>query len=293
MLSILIPTYNYDVYNLVNELNEQATKNNIEFEIIVLDDASKLFLEENNRINEIINCSYNVLKKNIGRSKIRNLLAEKAKFSWLLFLDADVKPKSSDFLKKYIEYLDNKIKTVNGGIEYQKEKPDKSKIFRWIYGLKRESINYSIRAKKPYLRFLTLNFLIHKSIFETVKFNEDLPNLRHEDTVFSYDLMKQNIKIIHIDNPIIHLGLDHFEIAIKKEQQSVIALKNLIDKKLISKDYVSISKLYFKIRDFRLLFIFRLFFMLFEKIILKNLSSNNPSLLLFDFYRISYLCTLK
>lgn len=293
MLSILIPTYNYNVCNLVNELNNQALYNNIEFEIIVLDDASNIYLQENNKINELENCSYKILENNIGRSKIRNLLAEKAKFSWLLFLDADVIPKFSSFLKNYIDYIDNEIKIVNGGIEYQKEKPEKAKIFRWLYGVKRESVNFRKRAEKPYLRFLTLNFLIHKSIFETVKFNEELPNLRHEDTVFSYDLMQRNIKILHIDNPIIHLGIDNFEIAIKKEQQSVIALKNLIDKKLISKEYVSISKMYFKIRKYKLLFIFKLLFSLFEKKILKNLSSNNPSLLLFDLYRISYLCTLK
>ncbi len=293
MLSILIPTYNYNVCNLVFEINNQALSNNIKFEIIVLDDASNTFLEENNKINDIKNCSYKILEENIGRSKIRNLLSKKANFNWLLFLDADVIPKSSNFIKNYIKYIDNEIKIVNGGIEYQKEKPDKSKIFRWLYGIKRESVNFTKRAQKPYLRFLTLNFLIHKSIFETVKFNEELPNLRHEDTVFSYDLMQRNIKIVHIDNPIIHLGIDDFEIAIKKEQQSVIALKNLIDKKLISKDYVSISKLYFKIRKFKLLFIFKLLFSLFEKIILKNLSSKNPSLLLFDLYRISYLCTLK
>jgi glycosyltransferase involved in cell wall biosynthesis len=40
MLSILIPTHNYDTFQLVKELHNQAIKECIEFEIIVSDDAS-------------------------------------------------------------------------------------------------------------------------------------------------------------------------------------------------------------------------------------------------------------
>ena len=42
MLSILIPTYNYNVYPLVSELQRQCLESKIEFEILCQDDASKL-----------------------------------------------------------------------------------------------------------------------------------------------------------------------------------------------------------------------------------------------------------
>ena len=41
MLSILIPTYNYDITHLVYELHKQASEAEIDFEIICLDDGSK------------------------------------------------------------------------------------------------------------------------------------------------------------------------------------------------------------------------------------------------------------
>lgn len=47
MLSILIPTYNYDVVPLVLELLEQCLECGIAFKNLVFDDGSKLFLDEN------------------------------------------------------------------------------------------------------------------------------------------------------------------------------------------------------------------------------------------------------
>ncbi len=53
MLSILIPTYNYNTFSLVEELTNQAIATGISFEIIVLDDGStdQISLKENSKIN--------------------------------------------------------------------------------------------------------------------------------------------------------------------------------------------------------------------------------------------------
>ncbi len=107
MLSILIPTYNYNVFPLVNEVSEQCLSEKINFEIIVLDDASQNFHTENNKINSLDNCSYSILNQNIGRSAIRNLLSTKASFNNLLYLDADVRLVSNQFIKNYINFIKN------------------------------------------------------------------------------------------------------------------------------------------------------------------------------------------
>ncbi len=292
MLSILIPTYNYNVVPLVLELHKQCLECEIDFEIIVIDDGSTQFLNENQKINDLESCIFEVLDKNIGRSAIRNLLAKKSKFDYLLFLDADVFPKNKNFIKKYIGCINNEEKVVNGGLLYQKENPEENKLLRWVYGKNREALDYKTRAKNPYLSALTLNFLIRKSVFEKVSFNENLPNLRHEDTLFSYNLMQKNIKIEHIDNPIYHYGLDDFENAIQKEHESLFALKHLIDNQLISADYVRISKLFSKIKKLKLIIPFAVFHKATRTIFLKNLRSTNPSLFIFDLYRISYLCKI-
>ena len=293
MLSILIPTYNYSILKLVSRLHKQIENTGIEFEIICLDDASETLFFENDTINSLRNSSYKILETNIGRSKIRNLLARKAKYDWLLFLDADVLPKSENFISEYISHINNEEKIVYGGILYQEEKPSTEKLLRWIYGKNREALPFETRNKNPYLSFLTLNFLIRKSVFEKISFNETIPNLRHEDTLFSYNLMQKNIKIVHINNPIYHLGLDDFDLAIKKENESLLALKNLIDNELITFDYVRISKLVSKIKDLKLLFAFSFFYKITRFIFLKNLSSKNPSVFIFDLYRLGYLCTLE
>ncbi|WP_395078129.1 glycosyltransferase, partial [Flavobacterium sp.] len=69
MLSILIPTYNYSAYSLVEELYNQCVEAKIFFEIIVLDDGSTDFLLENNEIDSFENCRLEKNKINLGRSK--------------------------------------------------------------------------------------------------------------------------------------------------------------------------------------------------------------------------------
>ena len=88
MLSILIPTYNYNVLPLVQELHKQASKAEIAFEIIVLDDASKNILPSSTETSA--NFIFIKNEINLGRTRTRAILAEKAKYNTLLFLDADV-----------------------------------------------------------------------------------------------------------------------------------------------------------------------------------------------------------
>lgn len=292
MLSILIPTYNCNVFKLVNVLNNQANEAKIEFEILVLDDGSQKFHTENNKINEFQFCSYEILKVNIGRSAIRNLLAKKATFDNLLFLDSDTIPVDSNFISNYLLQINKEEKIVSGGILYSKLKPKESQLLRWKYGNSREALSAEIREKNPYLRLLTLNFMIKKSVFEKVSFNENIPNLRHEDTLFSYDLKNHKIRIEHIENPVYHLGLDEFEIALKKENESLIALKFLIENKLIPADYIGLSKLFYQLKKIQVVFVLRVFYKITKPFLLKNLTSKNPSLFVFDIYRLGYFSSI-
>jgi glycosyltransferase involved in cell wall biosynthesis len=292
MLSILIPTYNYNIVALVSEIHQQISITKTPFEIICLDDASTLFVAENQTITQFSNTNYEILSNNVGRSKIRNLLAQKATYDWLLYLDADVIPKDADFIKRYLPFLNDEVKIVNGGLEYQTEKPEKDKLLRWYYGKEREALSAEKREKSSYISFLTLNFLMHKSLFKQLSFNEDIPNMRHEDTLFSFHLMQLQIPINHINNPIYHLGLDTFEHAMRKEHESLFALKNLLEQHLITINYTKLSRVNQTIQKYKLGFIVAQLHKLTKSIFLKNLSSQNPSLLLFDLYRLGYFCSI-
>lgn len=144
MLSILIPVYNYDVFALVETLYKQTLECHIPFEIICLDDASQEFAIENQRINLFENVSYSILEKNIGRSAIRNLLAEKAVYENLLFLDADTIPVHDNFISNYISEIKNKA--VFGGLLYEKKKATTRTNFTLDLWQKKRSFKF-IRKK--------------------------------------------------------------------------------------------------------------------------------------------------
>ena len=209
MLSILIPTYNYEVVSLVNSLIRQLKKQDNPYEIICFDNGSDLEVNTiNQEINKLDGCYYESLKKNGGRSKVRNLLAQKAKYNWLLFLDADVLPVSENFTQNYFDLIiKNSIKVAFGGLKY-KEKPTRDKMLRWVYGKSREEIPLHTREKNPQEHFTSANFLIKKEVFEKFKFDESLVEYGYEDTLLALDLKKSNIQIIQIDNPVYHLGID-------------------------------------------------------------------------------------
>ena len=116
MLSILIPTYNFDVRKLIFDLHEQAEKEKIEFEIIIADDASdNAFRNINKETETLHNVKYIQLNENSGRSKIRNFLAKQAKYNNLLFIDCDMIIENSNFIhinKKNYPYLEPKYYNI-------------------------------------------------------------------------------------------------------------------------------------------------------------------------------------
>ncbi|CAM3456546.1 glycosyltransferase family 2 protein [Aequorivita lipolytica] len=294
MISILIPTYNYNVFSLVKNLHEQCESATIVYEILVLDDAStdKKIVEKNLKINSLGNCSFQVLDKNIGRSKIRNLLAEKAKYDWLLFLDADTFPSNTEFIANYVASFSEESSVIFGGIEYPKNNAENFSL-RHKYGTERESLPLSVRLKNPYRSFITMGFAIKKKAFEKIKFNENLAGYGYEDSVFGYELQKNNIPLLHIDNPVIHLNLETNAEFIKKSQLALQNLLNFYETGAIDGETVKILKTYLKLKKRNLLFGVRWFFNISKKKLHKNLNSPKPSLLLFDLYRLGYLSSLK
>jgi glycosyltransferase involved in cell wall biosynthesis len=116
MLSILIPIYNFNAVPLVKELQKQCMECDLEFEICI-DDCSTLHQQENQAISSIEKCSFRVLHENIGRSKIRNLLAAEASYKWLLFLDCDIYPEKSLFISNYANQIkQSQSEAIYGGL---------------------------------------------------------------------------------------------------------------------------------------------------------------------------------
>jgi len=293
MRSILIPVFNCDVTALVTRLRDQCRACGVGFEILIQDDASTLFTAENASLSGDSNCFYNRADENMGRSKTRNLLAKRAKFGWLLFLDADVLPVGEGFIRTYLNAMARGADFINGGIRYQDAAPENKLRLRWQYGRFREALPATKRQAKPYHSFLSLNFMVKSSAFQHIEFDESLPNLRHEDTVFSFELMRTGQRVLHIDNPVWHLGIDAFEHALQKEHESLSGLKWLLSNNKLPEDYVRMGRLYAKLRRLGLRPVIAFFFRLLRPLFLRQLKSARPILVVFDMYRLGYLCTLK
>ena len=277
----------------MKQLHHQGLENGISFEIKVYDDCSSESPKENEHINLLSHASFTKLPKNIGRSAIRNKLAQDATNDTLLFLDADTKVIRDDFLTRYMAAINDSTEIIYGGITYQADPPDKDEKLRWIYGMKREALVVSERQKQSHLRFLTLNFLIKKSVFNTLKFNEEIPNLRHEDTLFALDSKKNKIDVAHIDNPVMHLGLESSEVFLRKSVEAVDALLHLVNERLIDPKDTSLSKKGEAWSGKFMGWCTSIFYKTFKKGMEKNLLSKNPSMGLFDMYRLGYYLQQK
>lgn len=289
MLSILIPTYNYNIVPLVRDLRSQLHKENIIFEIICIDDASQ---SELNLINEEINsfefCSFSSLEKNFGRSKIRNFLAKKAKYEWLIFLDGDVLPAQSSFIFNYLKIIKSTTnKVFCGGVKYQRKKSNIN-LLHYKHGIKNEEISVNKRREKPYKYFFTSNFLIAKDVFNKVTFEEKLTAYGREDLLFAIDLKNNGFNIEHISNEIFHLGLENDKIFLSKTKQAMMNLFFLENENLLKTNESGLLNLVKNLKRFKLSRIISRFTSYFEKIVIQK-----KSLLMLDCLKVCYLCSLN
>jgi len=292
MLSILIPVYNFDIRKLVKQLHKQGILLPIPFEIICSDDGSdEEFIQLNKEIEIFNHVSYELQKENLGRSKIRNHLASRANYEFLLFMDCDSMTTDENYLKNYVLLLDQS-KLLYGGRTYQDFAPQDSEYYlHWFYGKNREVSSAEKRSKAPYKSFMTNNFLIPSAIFNQIKFDEELTQYGHEDSLFGLELKKLKIDILHIDNPLEHIGIEKSEIFIKKTEQALQNLYFLNQKHQLQE--IKILKYFLFIQQYHLSFIVSIIFRLIKKPMIKNLYSQKVNLWYFDFYKLWYLQSRK
>ncbi|WP_372793185.1 glycosyltransferase family 2 protein [Lutibacter sp.] len=294
MISVLIPVYNYNIISLVTFIKSQLLLTNIDFEIICIDDASTEYFTGNDKLHELHNVTFYKLTKNIGRSKIRNLLVEKSKFEWLLFLDADVFPENDNFINKYLTCIhSNEAIVYCGGIKYETTKPGNDKMLRWVYGRNREEVDNAVKQEKPYQYFFGANFLIHKSVFNTCKFNEGIVKYGYEDVFFVEDLRINNIVLQQVSNEVYHLGIEYNSVFLDKTKEAIDNLCHFSSLNTFSTENIKILNIYKKIVKYQLTWLFSSLFILFHNLFEYNLKSKYPSMFIFDLYKLTYFCFLS
>ena len=293
MLSILIATYNYNVYPFACQIEKQAIKSKIDFEIICFDDGSNSIINlENKKINSLINSQFIARKNNIGLSNIRNALAEASKYSNLLFIDGDSLLPNEQFIIRYKKALKENTDIVYGGRIHPK-KVDANRKLRWKYGIFREDSTANQRNKNIYKNVLFNNTLIKKKLFNSIGFEKSISKYGHEDTVFAYKLSKTKASILHIDNPVLHGDVDINQVYYQKTHQSLKNLDSIYKTKMIEPEFTTFLKVFMKLEKFKLNYLFALFYKILSPFFTFNLTSKYPSLYVFELFRLSYFCNIN
>ncbi|MES2411979.1 MAG: glycosyltransferase [Bacteroidota bacterium] len=296
MISILIPSYNYNTLPLVKELHSQAILENIEFEIIVQDDASSVneITQKNTEINQLMYSRFERNETTLGRGQNRNSLVTKAQYPWLIFLDCDTFPQHKNYIKNYLDAIKiGSLQAAYGGIIYHKQNPNPGEMLRWIYGKKREEIPLKKRIGHPYKYSLMSNFLIRKEIIQKFPFDDKLFQYGYEDIVLIQVLLRNAIPILQIENAVYHLQLEESSIFLEKTKHSLANLKLLTDHKVFADDNTSLVKTYQLISKMGLRNLATYAFKKSESLLTKNLLSESPSLLLFQLYKLGYFCQIN
>lgn len=299
MLSILIPTYLRDVLRLVQELHEGATRLGIEFEIICADDASPddahlAGLRASGLLGERVRLI--ALSENIGRARIRNLLAGEARHALCWFMDADMLPPQRNSEELIQNYLSAAHKSSGefvlcGGHCYSAEPPaNKALYLHWWYGSQREVRSAAQRKIQPYASFTTANFVASRSIFEHTQFQNLVNGYGHEDTLFGYALEKRKVPFVHLDNPLEHLGLEPQAAFLAKQRQAVENLFRLSKRVDLSAAPIRLWQMFARIQRWRLAWLLALLFGLLGPLAVWRLQKKSPSLRWLDIYKLSYLC---
>jgi GT2 family glycosyltransferase len=298
MISILIPVYNYDIVALVHSMKDGLAKVPEFCELIIGDDGSTPEYRAKYQALEGDGVRLIVSEKNIGRAAIRNRLAMEAIGDYLLFLDCDVmiKGTAEAYLLNWVPMI-NTARVICGGILYPETEPvDPDKFLRWKYGKEWEQKKASERNKHPHSSFSTFNFLIDKSVFSKIRFNEELKQYGHEDTLLGYQLKKAGIDILHIDNGLIHEGMETNREFLNKTKLGIENLSQLYDKvtdKHAFSDAVRMLRIYNRLNTFRLTRILAGIFIRYRERMEIRLDSAKVSLYLFGFYKVSMFCTYR
>lgn len=296
-ISILLPTYNNVCVGLVETLHSQCERieksdaNGFAYEIIVADDGSTdgQTVAENRAINALNHCRFIERKVNLGRSSIRNFLANESCKEWLLFIDSDVVIGCNNFVDKYV--CSNAQGVVCGGITIGQEDGTLHHNLRYRYE-KTEAHKHTAeaRSKSEHKCFRTTNFMVRRDIMLNNPFDETITAYGYEDVVFGKRLCEKDIAVVHIDNPVV---LADYEDNLRFVNKTEESLRTLFQLKERLAGYSILLGFIGKIARLGLMKPLLIWHKLAGNMERKNLTGRHPNLLVFKMYKIGYYLSLK
>lgn len=221
-LSVLIPFYRDDPRPLLAALDAQTGAEGVE--LVLLDDGgvdAEVSLGVAATLAALrLPARLVRLSANEGRAKGRNRLAAHARADALLFLDADMAPDSPDFLHRWLREVRAGAAVAFGGftVADAPQRPETALHRRLSEG--GDCAPAEARAREPAKHVFTSNLLIHRTVFDSERFDERFAGWGWEDVEWGLRVARR-WPIRHIDNTATHLGLDAAPALLGKWEQSV------------------------------------------------------------------------
>lgn len=289
MISILIPSKDYNCRRLVQTLQIQGEKRGVPYEVLVGEDGTSICnLHLNSEVDNLKNCRRIIREKSVGRAKIRNLLATEAQYPNIIFIDCDAVVEKDDFLECYITALkDNNV--VCGSLYHAETLADRSCSLRFKYEKKADKHrDAETRRKKPFENFTTFNFAIKRELFLSIMFDETITKYGYEDVLFGKELEQRDINILHINNKLLHNGLDNNEVFLTKVEHSLQTLVEIKEKIGVT-PLLSVAN---NLERFRLKKLFMKYWNAEKGNLKRNLLGENPSLKKLNIYKLGYYISI-
>ncbi|GAB3295741.1 glycosyltransferase family 2 protein [Hymenobacter tenuis] len=290
-LSVLIPVFNHDVRPLVRALLAQAPDWQGTVEIHCLDDgSSESFRKLNRQLISLPGVFYQELECNVGRAAIRNQLAAAARQEWLLLLDNDSLLPDAKFLAGYASTR-LAAPVISGGTAYEPLPPGEACLhLRWLYGRHREARPAAVRQRAPHRQLALNNLLIRADVFGRLGLDESLTRYGHEDTKFGWLLRDLGVEVMHLDNPVLHNGLEPAPVFLQKTHDAVRNLVQLYRTEGLGAD-TKLLQAALHLKRWGLGDAVRVAFSLRRDKVRRNLLSGRPSLHQLDALKLYWLLT--
>ncbi len=224
LLSVLIPVYQHHPAALLETLAKQLkTQAAGEVEVLIGDDsADEAFLSWHQAYSASTHPWLRIYKypQNLGRSKSRNFLIEKASGQYVWFLDGDV-TLPDGLLTAYLEKLNDTQAVWCSGIACPQGATNN--LRNW-YTNQVETKEAVERNKAPYRSFSAANFAMPTAFAENVKFPESHSGYGHEDTHFGLQLLEAGYKVKHFDLAVWHASEESDQTYLAKVKDAVANL---------------------------------------------------------------------
>ncbi len=225
VLSVLIPYYRDDPCALLRALDREAPRLGDSVEIVLLDDGAgdeALAARVGQTITDmVLPARFVRLHFNEGRAKGRNRLAGHARGSAFLFLDADMLPDDERFLQSWAELVGREDPAVAfGGFSLKQAPRTKEFAVHRQMALKAECVPFYERAKTPEKYVYTSNLLVSRTAFESEAFDDGFTGWGWEDVEWAMRIVRR-FRVVHVDIPATHMGLDTAANLAGKYEQSV------------------------------------------------------------------------